>query len=38
MPTVRTVPIGVLATREFVEEVGTVTGVDVQPMLERERR
>jgi light-independent protochlorophyllide reductase subunit B len=37
MPTVRTVPIGVLATREFIEEVGTVAGVDVRPMLERER-
>jgi light-independent protochlorophyllide reductase subunit B len=37
MPTVRTVPIGVLATREFVEEVGRVTGVDVQPLLEHER-
>jgi light-independent protochlorophyllide reductase subunit B len=37
MPTVRTVPIGVLATREFVEEIGTVTGIDVQPLLAHER-
>ena len=37
MPTVRTVPIGVLATREFIEEVGRVAGVDVTAMLERER-
>lgn len=36
-PTVRTVPIGVLATREFVEEVGRVAGVDVSALLERER-
>ena len=36
-PTVRTVPIGVLATREFVEEVGQVAGVDVSALLERER-
>ena len=36
-PTVRTVPIGVLATREFVEEVGKVAGVDVSALLERER-
>jgi hypothetical protein len=37
MPTVKTVPIGVLATREFVQEVGTVTGLDVQPLLDHER-
>jgi light-independent protochlorophyllide reductase subunit B len=37
MPSVRTVPIGVLATREFVEEIGRVTGLDVQPLLEHER-
>ncbi|WP_373060378.1 ferredoxin:protochlorophyllide reductase (ATP-dependent) subunit B [Gemmatimonas sp.] len=37
LPTVRTVPIGVLATREFVEEVGKVAGVDVSALLERER-
>ena len=36
-PTVRTVPIGVLATREFVEEVGKVACVDVSALLERER-
>ena len=36
-PTVRTVPIGVLATREFLLEVGRIAGVDVGPMLERER-
>ncbi|WP_411278801.1 ferredoxin:protochlorophyllide reductase (ATP-dependent) subunit B [Gemmatimonas sp.] len=36
-PTVRTVPIGVLATREFVEEVGRVAGVDISALLERER-
>ncbi|HYW32115.1 MAG TPA: ferredoxin:protochlorophyllide reductase (ATP-dependent) subunit B [Gemmatimonas sp.] len=37
MPMVRTVPIGVLATREFLLEVGTVSGIDVTPVLERER-
>ncbi|MBY0491219.1 MAG: ferredoxin:protochlorophyllide reductase (ATP-dependent) subunit B [Gemmatimonadaceae bacterium] len=37
MPIVKTVPIGVLATREFIEEIGRVTGVDVTPVLERER-
>jgi light-independent protochlorophyllide reductase subunit B len=37
MPTVRTVPIGVQATREFLAEVGRVAGVDVAPVLERER-
>jgi light-independent protochlorophyllide reductase subunit B len=37
MPTVRTVPIGVQATREFLREVGTVTGVDVSGELARER-
>jgi len=37
MPTVKKVPIGVLATREFVQEISTVTGIDVQPMLEHER-
>ena len=34
---VNTVPIGVLATREFVEEVGKVANVDVSALLERER-
>lgn len=37
MPVIKTVPIGVLATREFIEEVGHVTGVSVNAMLERER-
>jgi light-independent protochlorophyllide reductase subunit B len=37
MPIVKTVPIGVLATREFIEEIGRVTGVDVTRVLERER-
>jgi light-independent protochlorophyllide reductase subunit B len=37
MPIVKTVPIGVLATREFLEEVGRVTGVNVDSVLERER-
>ena len=31
--TVRTVPIGVGATRDFLREVGEVAGVDVSPML-----
>jgi light-independent protochlorophyllide reductase subunit B len=37
MPTVRTVPIGIGATRDFILEVGRVAGVDAQPFLERER-
>ncbi len=37
MPTVKTVPLGIGATREFILEVGDVAGIDVQPMLERER-
>ncbi len=37
MPIVKTVPIGVLATREFIEEVGAMAGVDVSRILERER-
>ncbi len=37
MPTVKTVPLGIGATREFIVEVGDVAGLDVQPMLERER-
>ncbi len=37
MSYVKTVPIGVLATREFLQEVGTVAGVDVTAVLERER-
>ena len=32
-PVVRTVPIGVGATRDFLREVGTVAGVDVSPAL-----
>ncbi len=37
MPTVKTVPLGIGATREFILEVGTVAGIDVEPFLERER-
>jgi light-independent protochlorophyllide reductase subunit B len=37
MPTVRTVPIGIGATRDFILEVGRVAGIDVQPFLDRER-
>ncbi len=37
MPIVKTVPIGIGATRDFILEVGQVAGIDVQPMLERER-
>jgi light-independent protochlorophyllide reductase subunit B len=37
MPFVRTVPIGVGATRDFIREVGTVAGLDVEPFLTRER-
>jgi len=36
-PMVRTVPIGVLATREFLEEVGKIANIDVAPVLRRER-
>jgi len=32
-PTIRTVPIGVGATRDFLAEVGRATGVDVEPAL-----
>jgi light-independent protochlorophyllide reductase subunit B len=35
MPMVRTVPIGVGATRDFLTEVGTVLGIDVQSVLDR---
>ncbi len=35
MPMVRTVPIGVGATRDFLTEIGTVLGVDVGPVLAR---
>jgi light-independent protochlorophyllide reductase subunit B len=34
-PWVRTVPIGVGATRDFLAEVGRVTGLDLSPMTER---
>jgi light-independent protochlorophyllide reductase subunit B len=34
MPTVRTVPIGVGATAEFVEEVAKLAGVDPRPVLD----
>ncbi len=37
MPYVKTVPIGVGATRDFLREVGAVAGVDVEPILARER-
>ncbi len=33
-PAVRTVPIGVGATREFVAEVSSLAGVDAEPLLE----
>jgi light-independent protochlorophyllide reductase subunit B len=35
MPMVRTVPIGVGATRDFLTEIGTVLGIDVGPVLAR---
>jgi len=35
-PAVRTVPIGVGATREFIREVAEVAGVDPTPLLENE--
>ncbi len=34
MPMVRTVPLGVGATRDFLREVGQVAGVDVRPALD----
>jgi light-independent protochlorophyllide reductase subunit B len=34
MPMVKTVPIGITATRDFLKEVGTVAGVDVSAALE----
>jgi light-independent protochlorophyllide reductase subunit B len=37
MPVVKTVPIGIGATRDFIREVGEVAGIDVAPVLERER-
>jgi light-independent protochlorophyllide reductase subunit B len=36
MPSVRIVPIGVGATREFLEAVGAAVGVDVSPVLAAE--
>jgi light-independent protochlorophyllide reductase subunit B len=33
-PTIRTVPIGVGATREFIEEVARISGVDPAPALD----
>jgi light-independent protochlorophyllide reductase subunit B len=33
MPAVRTVPIGVGATRDFIAEVAAVTGIDPEPVL-----
>ncbi|MCR9220001.1 MAG: ferredoxin:protochlorophyllide reductase (ATP-dependent) subunit B [Alphaproteobacteria bacterium] len=35
-PVVRTVPIGVGATKRFVQEVAEIAGVDPAPLLERE--
>ncbi|MFK8029531.1 MAG: ferredoxin:protochlorophyllide reductase (ATP-dependent) subunit B [Gammaproteobacteria bacterium] len=35
-PIVRTVPIGVGATRDFIREVGALTGIDPQPVLDGE--
>jgi light-independent protochlorophyllide reductase subunit B len=32
-PTIRTVPIGVGATRDFLREVGALTGIDVEPAI-----
>jgi len=37
MAYVKTVPIGVGATRDFLREVGTIAGVDVEPILSREK-
>ncbi len=37
MPYIKTVPIGVGATRDFLHEIGTMSGVDVEPILSRER-
>ena len=34
-PTIRTVPIGVGATRDFLREIGTLTGIDVEPAIAR---
>jgi light-independent protochlorophyllide reductase subunit B len=37
MPVISTVPIGIGATRDFIIEVGRVLGIDVSPVLARER-
>jgi light-independent protochlorophyllide reductase subunit B len=37
MPMVRTVPIGIGATRDFIVEIGSTLGLDVEPFLTRER-
>jgi light-independent protochlorophyllide reductase subunit B len=34
LPTIKTVPIGVGATRDFLREVGALTGVDVEPVID----
>jgi light-independent protochlorophyllide reductase subunit B len=36
-PTVKTVPIGVGATRDFIAEIGKVANIDVSAVLERSR-
>jgi light-independent protochlorophyllide reductase subunit B len=36
MPSTRTIPIGVAATREFLSEVATLAGVDAAPALKQE--
>ncbi|MEM9771723.1 MAG: ferredoxin:protochlorophyllide reductase (ATP-dependent) subunit B [Cyanobacteria bacterium P01_D01_bin.73] len=36
-PTVKTVPLGVGATRDFIQEIGDVTGIDVGAVLVRSR-
>ncbi len=35
-PTVKTVPIGINATRQFIREVAEVAGIDAEPMLASE--
>jgi light-independent protochlorophyllide reductase subunit B len=37
-PTVKTVPIGVGATRDFIAEIGQVAGIDVSEVLARSQR
>jgi light-independent protochlorophyllide reductase subunit B len=36
MPSTRTIPIGVAATREFLTEIAALAGVDATPVLEQE--